>query len=185
MEYQLPKDLSDQFSISLKTVYNYLKRYPEKIRTKTEFWKTFVNLNDFTKILQEAWIIDAPSPAPTKEKAESWNDWKTSEADWTFQKEYNQLVQQNASLEKVKNNLTEQVNKYAILLSEEKSERKAISEKFERLQSAYNENIERFSSEKINRSKRVYLLTSISVFLLLVAFRLILPEVISFRIAQK
>lgn len=54
MPYALPKELAERFSISGKTVYNYLKKYPDKIRSKKEFGKTFVHLEDFTKVLQAA-----------------------------------------------------------------------------------------------------------------------------------
>jgi hypothetical protein len=36
----------------LKTVYNYLSRYPGKIRTKKEFSKKYVHVEDFTNIFQ-------------------------------------------------------------------------------------------------------------------------------------
>ncbi len=37
MNYLLPKDIHKSLNVSLKTIYNYLKKYPEKIRTKKEF----------------------------------------------------------------------------------------------------------------------------------------------------
>ncbi len=37
MPYTLPAQIADQFKISLKTVYNYLSKYPSQIRIKKEF----------------------------------------------------------------------------------------------------------------------------------------------------
>lgn len=185
MTFKLPQELANYFDVSLKTIYNYKKRYPKKIRTKQEFWKTFIHFEDLSKALQSGWIVKLQGSTSQNEKISKKVIGTVPETDWKVKDDYKEIVEQNLTLKKINSNLEDQVHKYAIIAQEEKSERKELLNKFERLQSAYNENIQRFSSEKINRSKRVYLLTSILVFLILVATRLILPQVISLRIVQK
>lgn len=36
MTYLLPKEIAEKFETSLKTVYNYLSKYPDKIKVKKE-----------------------------------------------------------------------------------------------------------------------------------------------------
>jgi hypothetical protein len=37
MSYQVPADLAQKYGISLKTVYNYLSKYPQYIRSEKRF----------------------------------------------------------------------------------------------------------------------------------------------------
>lgn len=64
------------------------------------------------------------------------------------------------NLQKVNNNMTDQLNKYALLLSEEKSEKKDLLEKYDRLQTTYQQKIEQFA-------RKYYLLLGVCVALLL------------------
>ena len=175
MEYALPSDLAKQFSISLKTVYNYLRKHSGKIRSKKEFWKTFVHVQDFTDFVQSR--VQNYNPSTPQSSKSHWEkeNWIEFEKLTKFQTQYqlvkieiDKLLDSNDALER-------QVVNYAELHVEEKEERKAILNKFESLQNEYKERIEIFSKEKVSLTKRIYLLLGLCIAALLFLFSLLFP----------
>ena len=77
------------------------------------------------------------------------------------------MLQKAEELERYNLNLQDQVSKYALLLTEEKHEKKDILNRFETLQDRYNEKIEFYSFEKIKRVKKLYLAVGFGVICLL------------------
>jgi len=69
--------------------------------------------------------------------------------------------------EKYNNNLSDQLSKYALMLSEEKSEKKEILGKYESVQKEYHEKVETLFREKIRIERKYYLLLGIVIVLLL------------------
>ena len=88
---------------------------------------------------------------------------ENSDLQTRFQNLQNQkslFEEQVSTLQKVNNNMTEQLQKYAIFLSDEKSEKKELLEKYDRLQTTYQQKIEQFA-------RKYYLLLGVCVALLL------------------
>jgi len=176
MPYKSPKDLQQQFWTSLKTIYNYLSRYPNKIRTKKEFWKTVVNIEDFKSVFQKTgsnYNLDIYEDSKTLEANKEVSE---NESNLKLQKEYNLALQKNEDLQKYNSNLTEQVNKYALLLSEEKQEKKAWEAKYDNLNQSHFETIERFTKESLQWSRNFYMVLGICIALLLSLWFVLLPS---------
>ena len=168
MEYALPPQLSKQFSISLKTVYNYLSKHSEKIRTRKEYWKTLVHFEDFTKFIQEKnQIYKVVSEEKEKVKSPTLF-WKENEALSKVQKDYKIVLQEKENLEKYNLNLQDQVTKYALMLQEEKAEKKEVLNKFESLQNQYNDRLETFWKERVRFTKKYYTLLTICIMTLII-----------------
>lgn len=184
MEYVLPPQLSDTFSISLKTVYNYLSKYSDKIRTRKEYWKTVVHFEDFEKVFQGmVQLYNSPSIPEPKETTTSRSgneDWTLNEKLWTIQKDYNIVVQKVQDLEKYNSNLEDQVSKYAILLREEKTEKKELFEKFEGLQNQYNQKVEEFSNSRVARINRYNTMLILCIVAIIIMIGLILPDILDY-----
>lgn len=79
MPYELPNAIATKHSISLKTVYNYLSKYSSKIRTKKEFWKKFVNIEDFEKFYLQSIQGFKYSPENNSNGLEFWIFWNNME----------------------------------------------------------------------------------------------------------
>jgi len=154
MEYLLPKEISSKFWVSLKTVYNYLTKYKDKIRIRKENWKRFVNCNDLQKILQ--------NDTKTKDVVVVESGQKEGKVDFVnLQNDLQSLQSKTNDLQKYNNNLQEQVTKYALMLSDEKNEKKDLLQKYDELQITYNWKVEEFGKEKVRYTKKFYLLLSI------------------------
>lgn len=177
MSYQLPKDIAEQFGVSLKTVYNYISKYPSKIRKKKEFWKTYVSFEDFEKAFQ--WNVQSYN-MPSKNLQSPENKSETESQDWTLQNDYEYAIQKIEFLEKQNTNLQEHANTFAIQLREEKNEKKNLFEKFERLQNQYNDKVEAFSLERIKRLKRYNGILVLCVVVLIILAGFVLPDVLNF-----
>lgn len=158
MTYVLPKDLSIKFNVSLQTVYNYLKKYEGRIRTKSELNKTFIHLDDFTNFVQGVVNNNTSTtynPAPEKQSNpdQSFNkDFKLLET------ENRSLARQTEDLQKYNINLQDQLSKYALLLTEEKSEKKEILGKYEAVQTEYHQKVESLYQQKVKIERKYYLL---------------------------
>lgn len=176
MSYVPTKELSENFEVSLKTIYNYLKRYKKEIRTSKKFWKTFVNSEDFQKVFHNANSVTDENPGEkvTEGKPESVPTNKPQAT--SFQKELVEISVENTQLKKYNSNLQEQVNKYAILLSEEKEEKKWWMDKYDNLQNRYHSQTEDFSKERIVLTRKFYLVLGASIILTLLLVWLILPN---------
>lgn len=178
MKYKLPKDIAHDFNVSQKTVYNYLTKYGDKISTKKEYGKTFVSVNDFQSVLQKVYT-NVPSELDDATKKEgSELVWTTSEKVWKVTEstndDYEYILSKNENLEKVNRNLEDQVQKYAIMLKDEKNEKRERQLKHEDLQKAHLEKIESFWNERIKYIKKydrllifVWVLIALAAFLIL------------------
>jgi len=90
-----------------------------------------------------------------------------------------ELSVENTQIKKYNSNLQDQVNKYVVLLSEEKEEKKGRMEKYDTLQTRYHEQTERFSTERIGLTRKFYLVLGARIILALLIVRLILPDYLS------
>lgn len=176
MSYLPTKKLSENFEVSLKTIYNYLHKHKKEIRTQKKFWKTFVHSEDFSKVFQNANNIDTndqQEPPPQKEIESLWTSKPQTS---NVQKEMIEATVENTQLKRYNSNLQEQVNKYAILLSEEKEEKKGRMEKYDGLQNKYHTQTESFSKERMVLTRKFYLVLGASIILTLLLIWLILPS---------
>lgn len=173
MEYVLPGELSNRLWVSLKTVYNHLSKHKSKIRIKREYWKTFVHSEDFVKHFESTLQFYNPPTALPAENEDIPSIWKPNTDTSKIQKDYNLVLQKAEELQKYNNNLQDQVSKYALLLTEEKQEKKDILNRFEALQNHYNEKIELHALEKINRAKKLYLANGFGIFCLVIILAII------------
>lgn len=177
MTFVLPRDLSSKFSISLQTVYNYLTKHGSKIRTRTEHWKTFIDLEDFTNILQNRLkpfenYIEEPSNKADIQQVENFKaGFEKMELDYTL------ALQRSDDLEKYNINLQEQLSKYAILLTEEKAEKKEVIVKYDTLQNEFHEKVESLFREKALFEKRYFLLLGFLILLIIFIARTVLPPI--------
>jgi Fe2+ transport system protein B len=73
------------------------------------------------------------------------------------------LLQENEHLQKYNVNLQDQTSKYALMLTEEKKEKKDIMEKYDTVQREYSSKVESLLREKVLIEKKYYLLLGISV----------------------
>jgi DNA repair exonuclease SbcCD ATPase subunit len=95
-----------------------------------------------------------------------------------LQNELSSFQQDNQRLSKVNSNLEDQLSKYAILLHDEKSERKEITEKYDSLQEKFTDEIRVHAKEKIHRTKRYYLLLALCFSIIILLIRQLAPVVI-------
>lgn len=174
MEFIHVRELSEKFQISVQTVYNYLEKYSGKIRTKREFGKKYVCLEDFTNFIQPTLqtftnpIENTYSNSPPQEFEKLKTDF------WKLETEYKIVAQKTEDLNKHNLNLQDQLSKYAILLTEEKAEKKDLLVKYDTVQKEYNAKVESLFREKSLFEKRYYLVLGFLVVLLLFLARTIL-----------
>lgn len=195
MEYVLPKELAKKHSISLKTVYNRLSKYSDKIRIKKQYWKMFIHENDFTKLVQERFqnynptLKDTLSQLPKTESQKQL--WAFENNFEKLQNEFNLVLTKKEELIKQNRNLTEQANNLAIWLNDEKNAKKDLewkyyqfqekyNNKIEELQWNYNHSIQSHSQEKLKRTRRYYFLFSLCCICALVLLWIQLPQLLSF-----
>lgn len=163
MNYVLPKDLSNRFSISLQTVYNYLNKYEWSIRTKKEYGKTYIHMWDFTNYFQTSSNHVETVPETIDVNTDS-NEVENLEKSFKkLESENSILLQENEHLQKYNVNLQDQTSKYALMLTEEKKEKKDIMEKYDTVQREYSSKVESLLREKVLIEKKYYLLLGISV----------------------
>lgn len=184
MSYLLPKELSYQLKISEKTVYNYINKHRDKIRVKKEFWKTFVHSEDFTNVLQKIYSMRSNMFQQATEPDDEKTIWSDSES---FQQiksdDFEYLQSKNESLEKQNNNLTEQLNKYAILLREEKNEKLDLVSKYDDLNKQHVNKVEEFGKAHITQQQKYGRLlastrVSITIAILMVVLYLISSDIV-------
>lgn len=177
MSYVLPRDLSQKFGISLQTVYNYLSKFEGKIRTRKDYWKTFISLEDFTNFLQPSLNQFESRTENNDQKADSKDVENLKEGFSKLENEYQLVVQRTEDLEKYNVNLQEQLSRYGIMLSEEKTEKKEILVKYETVQKEFHEKVESLFREKSLFEKRYYLVLGFLIVLLILLARLLLVNV--------
>ena len=94
-----------------------------------------------------------------------------------LQNELSTIQLDNQRLSKVNLNLEDQLSKYAILLSDEKSEKKEIYEKYDSLQENYTNEIRNHAKEKLHRTKRYYLLLALCLSIIFLLIRQLAPVI--------
>lgn len=177
MAFVLPRDISQKYQISLQTVYNYLTKYEGKIRTKKDFWKTFIEMEDFTTLFQANLHpfenqIENHQPSADFKEVENLKESVTK-----VETEYQLVLQRTEDLEKYNLNLQEQLTRYGIMLTEEKAEKKDIFTKLEAVQTEYLQKVESLFREKSMFEKRYHLVLGFLIVLLILLARLLLVKV--------
>lgn len=158
MDYLLPKQISDKLQMSLKTVYNHLTKYSDKIETKRSDGKTFVNFVSFVSTLQNYKIKEGSIDWDSKEK-KGWDDFVNLQNTLqTLQSDFEGVQSKKNNLEKYNNNLQEQITKYALILSDERNEKKDLIKKNDDLQGLYIGKVEELGKEKVNHTRKFYIL---------------------------
>lgn len=181
MEYLLPKEISDRLHISLKTVYNHLTKCGDSIEREKRGWKTFVNFVSFERSLQnqlqnnknEQYGVDVNSSSELQP-----NNFVSLQSDLqNLQSDYEQVEAKKNELQKYNMNLQEQVTKYALMLSEEKNEKKEFFKRNIELQDQYTKKIEEFWVERVKYAQKIFVLLGLlissvlTIVLLLILYR--------------
>ena len=180
MEYTTPNALAKQYWKSLKTIYNRLQKYGDKIRTKKEFWKTIVNWKDFEKLFQN---FNSNYKTVTNPPLQNQPTESISEPNPKIEKlqnDYNTSLQRIQNLEKHNSNLSSQINDYAQYLREEKNDKKEVQTKLESTTQKLTDKIEFFANEKIRLERKYYILFSFFAITGVMIIRLQLPEILKF-----
>lgn len=170
----VPQDIAAQLWISLKTVYNYITKYGTNIRTERRMWKTFVNFEDLQSYLQ--WSVQTLqndyNPSLLKNEQSKLTD-NALKQNWNLQNDYNKLqndynytLEKIQQLEKMSSNFQDMAQKYAIKLSEEKDEKKALQEKYDSLEKNFLDKVNDYSSLQVKSVRNLYLSYWFSIFLL-------------------
>ncbi len=84
--YLLPRQIAEKIGVSLKTVYNYLKKHKTEIHTKKEWSKKFVSYTDFTKLLIKLGVRTKENSIPNQTKQSIVKVQKESSKEETLQK---------------------------------------------------------------------------------------------------
>ena len=134
MPYSLPKDLSSTLNVSLKTVYNYLNKYPDQIRTRKQHWKTFVHSEDFVSLLQKLQSPFKMSTQTGEERQEEKPNWIDNVSATKLQTDVQSLIETNTQLSNRNDALERQIKEYGELFMTEKQEKKEWQEKYEVMQ---------------------------------------------------
>lgn len=181
MTYLLPQDIAKELWISLKTVYNYISKSWSNVRTEKRNWKTFVNFVDLQSYLQ-LWVQNLQNNYNNDNTIIKENTVETTSLKelWNLQSNYNKLQSEfnyistkAEQLEKMSSNFQDMAQKYAIRLSEEKDEKKALQEKYDNLEKSYLDNVKAYSSLQVGSVKKLYLTWGI-VAILVILFGLLL-----------
>lgn len=99
-----------------------------------------------------------------------------SESFKKLENEHTILLRENESLQKYNVNLQDQTSKYAIMLAEEKKEKKDIMDKYENVQKDYHTKVESLLREKVFIERKYYLLLGIAIVLLVFLGRFLLGQ---------
>jgi hypothetical protein len=165
MKYLLPQDIVNELWISLKTVYNYISKSWNKVRTERRNGKTFINFEDLQSYLQ-SWLQSIQSDYKSDDVIDKNNtvDISTLKQDLKLQTDYNKLqsnynsvMERVEQLNKVSSNYQDMAQKYAIRLSEEKEEKKVLQEKYDILEKNYLDKIDAYASLQVGSVKKLYL----------------------------
>lgn len=169
MTYVLPKQIALKHNVSLKTIYNYISKYSDKIRISKQYWKTYIFEPDFEKYYSKD--FQEIQNIPLWEENTQW-----LKEFWTLKKDFEVLQNNFTTLSEEKNNtdkynlaLQDQLSKYGLLLIDERAEKKELLQKYENLQQQFNDSIVNFSKEKIKQAKAFYLLLWIVIVFIVLA----------------
>ena len=145
MPYLLPKELAENFSMTDRTVYNRINKHPDEIKVKKEHGKTFIDEESFSKVFLKRFPNIDKSLSNEAGDAGQQAGWKDVENASELNKEHYRTLQRMKQLEKQASNFQEMANNHAILLREEKNEKKDLLQKYDALQITYNQKIEQFA----------------------------------------
>jgi len=163
MDFVTPKELSLKYNVSLKTIYNYVSKWDSKIKTRKEFWKTLISLNDFEHLFWKG-VQNVQEFTNNESKNNNRSTLWTIENDFEeLQKNYNLISQEKENLQNYNLALQEQATKYALLFNDEKNERKELYKKYEDLQSLHYSDSMKYEKEKANRQRNFFFLLWISL----------------------
>lgn len=188
MSYVLPKDLSNNFKVSIQTIYNHLKKHWKSIRTKKEGVKTYINQEDFKTIFQQRFKSFENDFKEESSKPGN-KDFKILNEDFkALENKQIILESERDGLEKYNLALQDQVSKYALLFKEEKDEKQQIITKHDKqqkeatarhdeLQQELRTTIERFGRERVKRAMKFYLAVGIGGVLLVLFLLVVFPLV--------
>lgn len=180
MEYLTPNQISAKLWISLRKVYYVLQNNKDSIQTIKQWKKRLISFLQFEKVcaikqktLQD--VMQKNNQIPVKEEVQTKSEtefFKLQKAYSNLQKEQNYLHEQTNNLTKHNNTLQTQVQKYALLLSDEKSEKKQIIEKYDELNRMHIDKIENFGKERVRLNRLVFFLLSVClIFAIIIAIR--------------
>lgn len=97
-----------------------------------------------------------------------------------LQEENETVKKQSTAIQKINNNLETSLQKYAILLSEEKNEKKDILGRYEQLQKDYHIEQNEFHLKIQNFTKKYYRLIGISIVMFLIIVIISIPVILYF-----
>lgn len=167
MTFLPAKDVSNQFQISVQTVYNYLWRFGARIRTQKQYGKVFIHLEDFTNVfkssLKDIWF--EATDHDFQRSIENLENWKGLYQ--KLEQEHQYTLSKTDQLQKYNESLQDQVSKYALLHSEEKKEKQELMEKYDDLQKEYHGKVELLYREKSTVEKKYAFAVWITVLLVL------------------
>ncbi len=178
MEYKTPNELSKQYWKSLKTIYNRLQKYADKIRTKKEFWKTIVNCKDFESLFQKYNPNYKSVTNITEQKPQQKDSFETNPNFEKLQTNYNSSLQRIQNLEKHNSTLSNQAKEYALLYTEEKKEKREYQDKLDSTNQKLNDKVETFALEKIRLERKYYILFSFFTITGVAIIRMQLPAIL-------
>lgn len=165
MPYLLPKELSIEFKTSLQTIYNYIRKPWNHIRTRKEGGKTYIHQEDFKTAFQPH-LKELENRFKVESKISTESDFqKFKEGFKVVENEKIELAEKNIQLNKFNLALEDKVSKYALLLSEEKEEKRQFISQNESLQKELRDKIELFGNEKVNWARKYYFAIGVSVIL--------------------
>ena len=146
-----PPDLASRLGVSLRSVYNYLEKYKNRIKKSKKGNKTFYCLFDLEKILNDVNNLSDPE----YNNSVSINN---SESIQALKSDLENLKEENTNLSKFNNNLQDNANKYALALKEEKEEKKIRLNKYTDIQAKYENALTSFNKERVVYERKIYIL---------------------------
>lgn len=176
MEFVHVRELAQKFDVSVQTIYNQLEKHREKVRTKKEFWKTYVCLEDFTNFIQTPLqtFTNKIENTPPNNTLPEFEKLKTEYG--KLETDYKIVSEKTEELNRYNLSIQDQLSKYALLLSDEKNEKKDLLVKYDTIQKEYNQKVESLFREKSLFEKRYYLILGFLILLLLFLAWTILPS---------
>lgn len=163
MSFAHINEVAYRAGISTKSVYNYLAKHSD-IQTEKRGGKTYVNREQFVSYFQHSPVAKensnvtspAANPVSSEEgKTASHPVQKTSKDSQLAQK-LEQVENEKETLQKVNTNLESNLQKYALMLSDEKTEKQLWIDKYNETNEKYIGKIEESAQEKIRHSRVVY-----------------------------
>lgn len=161
-EFLTPFELSEKLKVSLRTIYNYIEKYKNSIRINRVGNKSFFNYDDILNAMQKD-FANLQNPMQSKENLN--NDRVVVNSNLqdfaTLQNALQNLKQEKEDLTKFNNNLQETANKYALALKDEKNEKEKRINEYTKINDKYNNALTDFSKQKVNYTRKLYILVAL------------------------